>query len=193
MDLLADYPFALKITIEGLLAEAPLTSPTHRINTTREGTTVIVTLANCAYLDRDFVLSAGLGAFKGAAVTARALKEHFILERIAEEENIEADEHDYEHEIELIAEQSEQSPRRVRARLEKNNMMDSLRNQIIERKVVDLVLEHAKFQDRPYKPEQLDVEAVEQAAGGDEEEAAIPEAKHAEPGEPPQRTGVERQ
>ena len=128
-----------------------------------------------------------------AAVTARALKEHFILERIAEEEGIEANEQDYEHEIELIAEQSEQSPRRVRARLEKNGLMDSLRNQIIERKAVDLVLSHAEFKDLPYKPEQLDVEALEQAAGGEEQEDSIPEAKHAEETEPPQRTsGQER-
>ena len=32
-------------------------------------------------------------------------------------------------------------------------MMDALRNQIIERKVLDLVLEHAKFKDVPYKPD----------------------------------------
>ena len=31
--------------------------------------------------------------------TARALKEHFIFERIAEEEEIEATDEDYEHEI----------------------------------------------------------------------------------------------
>jgi len=71
VDLLADYPFGLKIIIEGLLAEAPLTSPTHPIHTGREGSTRIVTLAGGARLDRDFVLSGELGAFKGASVTAR--------------------------------------------------------------------------------------------------------------------------
>ena len=37
------------------------------------------------------------------------LKEHFILERIAEEEKIDADADDYEHEIALIARQEGQS------------------------------------------------------------------------------------
>ena len=73
------------------------------------------------------------------ASTARALKEHFILERIAEDEEIDADEQDYEAEIRLIASQTDESPRRVRARLEKSGSMDVLRNQIIERKVIERI------------------------------------------------------
>ena len=82
-------------------------------------------------------------------LTARALKEHFILERIAEDQEIEAEEEDYDSEIRLIAAQRNESPRRVRARLEKSGSMDVLRNQIIERKVVDLILEHAQFHEVP--------------------------------------------
>lgn len=106
--------------------------------------------------------------------TARALKEHFILERIAEEEKIEAETADYDEEVRLIAAQSNSSPRRVRAKLEKEGMMDTLRNQIIERKVIDLVLQHATFKDVPYTPEGLETEAVDQAAGGEEEQSDIP-------------------
>ena len=69
------------------------------------------------------------------ASTAKALKEHFILERIAEDQKIEAEPDDFDREVELIAEQSDESPRRVRARLEKRGLMDTLRNQIVERKV----------------------------------------------------------
>ncbi len=47
--------------------------------------------------------------------TARALKEHFILERIAEAENITDEPADYDAEIKLIAAQSGESARRVRA------------------------------------------------------------------------------
>ena len=65
----------------------------------------------------------------------------------------------------------------MRARLEKRGLMDTLRNQIIERKVIDLVLSHAKFKDVPYKPEGDDTEAIDQAAGG-ERRGSIPEAKH---------------
>lgn len=126
-----------------------------------------------------------------AASTARALKEHFILERIAEEEKVEASPEDYQAEIALIAAQSGESVRRVRARLEKGGVMDALRNQIIERKVIGLVLSLAKFKDVPYKPEGVETEAIDQAAGGKDTETEIPEAKH--PGEAePLRTPKER-
>ncbi len=114
--------------------------------------------------------------------TARALKEHFILERIAEEESVEdPTEADYDKEIRLIAAQSDETPRRVRAKLEKSGRMDVLRNQIIERKVIDLILSYAEFRDVPYKPERTQAEAVEMSAGGGDE-SDIPEAK-AEGGE----------
>jgi trigger factor len=113
------------------------------------------------------------------ASTAQALKEHFILERIAEEEKIDADEADYESEIRLIASQSGESARRVRARLEKAGSMDVLRNQIIERKVIERILEHAKFKEVPYDLRRTEEEAVDHAAGGGEQ-ADIPEAKYDE-------------
>ncbi len=100
------------------------------------------------------------------AGTAQALKEHFILERIAEDQEIDADDADYEAEIKLIAAQSGESPRRVRAKLEKGGSMDVLRNQVIERKVIDLILENAEFEEVPYQPEASDVEALDLAAGG---------------------------
>jgi trigger factor len=109
------------------------------------------------------------------ASTATALKEHFILERIAEEEKIDVDEGDYEKEIFLIAAQSGESPRRVRAQLEKRGLMDVLRNQIIERKVLELVQSEAKFKDEPYEPQKMDTEAIAVFAGGGSE-AAIPVA-----------------
>jgi trigger factor len=101
-----------------------------------------------------------------AASTATALKEHFILERIAEEEKLDVEEGDYDKEIFLIAAQSGESPRRVRAQLEKRGLMDVLRNQIIERKVLELVQKEAKFNDEKYKPEKSDTEAIAIAAGG---------------------------
>ena len=46
--------------------------------------------------------------------------------------------------------------------------MDVLRNQIIERKVIDLILANAVFHEVPYKIEESDVAALElTAAGGD--------------------------
>jgi trigger factor len=106
------------------------------------------------------------------ASTARSLKEHFILERIAEELKVEDTPEDYETEIELIAAQSGESVRRVRAHLEKRGLMDTLRNQIIERKVIEMILADAKFKDVPYELEAPEAEAIDEAAGGEGEPAA---------------------
>jgi trigger factor len=112
------------------------------------------------------------------ASTATALKEHFILERVAEEEKIDAEEGDYEKEIFLIAMQSGESPRRVRAQLEKRGLMDVLRNQIVERKVLERVQQEAKFKDEKYEPPKVDAEAISMAAGGGSG-AAIPSVTEA--------------
>ena len=116
------------------------------------------------------------------ASTARALKEHFILERIAEEEGIADSAADYDEEIRAIAAQSGESPRRVRAGLERRGLMDVLRNQIIERKTVDLITSEAKFKDVPFEFPKPDTEAVDHAVCGSVlGEDEIPVATHAEP------------
>jgi trigger factor len=112
--------------------------------------------------------------------TASALKEHFILERIAEEEKIDAQGNDYDREIELIALQSGQSPRRVRAQIEKRGLMDVLRNQIIERKVIELVRSQARFRDVPLadrEAESADVEAIDVAVAGAHDTSSIPQVE----------------
>lgn len=113
------------------------------------------------------------------ATTARALKEHFILEKIAEDEKIEAEPGDYDKEIELIADQADESPRRVRARIEKKGLMDTLRNQIIERKVIELIQSQAEFRDVPYSPPKDEVVAVNYTAAATSGES-IPHAEHDE-------------
>ncbi|MDR2170400.1 MAG: trigger factor [Planctomycetaceae bacterium] len=100
--------------------------------------------------------------------TAKALKEHFILEKIAEAENIVDKEEDREREIELLARSYGISPRKLKANIEKNNQMDLLRNQIIERKVIQQIAKHAVFIEVPFEFEVLDIEAVKwSVTGGD--------------------------
>jgi trigger factor len=108
--------------------------------------------------------------------TETALKEHFILERIAEDNKLEAEPPDYDNEIRQIAAQSGESARRVRARMEKRGQIDTLRNQIVERKVINLITEHATIKEVPLDLPSQDTVAIEFAIG-EKQEANIPEAK----------------
>ena len=112
------------------------------------------------------------------ASTERAMKEHFIFERIAEEQEIDAESDDFDAEIRMIAMQGQDSPRRVRARLEKRGQMDALRNQIIERKVIELITSHATFTESPFEPGKNETVAIDHAISGHQDEAEIPDAKY---------------
>jgi trigger factor len=81
--------------------------------------------------------------------TALSLKEHFVLQKIAEVEKIDVDEADIDDEIERMAEQGDESPRRVRARLEKEDLLEALAAEIIERKALDLILDSAEYEEVP--------------------------------------------
>ncbi|MCP4501973.1 MAG: trigger factor, partial [Deltaproteobacteria bacterium] len=115
------------------------------------------------------------------ATTEAALREHFILEQIAEEESVEADDSDYDAEIALIAQQSDTPERRVRARLEKQGQMDALRNQIVERKVIEMIVESAKVTEEPVDKKSGDDAgefAVYHSVLNTKETDSIPEAKY---------------
>lgn len=113
--------------------------------------------------------------------TVQALREHFVLEKIAEDHEIEASPEDYDKEIELIADQSDSSPRRVRARLEKTGQMDAIRNQIVERLVIEKITEAGKITDKEdlsfLKPQE-ESSSIDFTVAGDFDE--IPEALHDE-------------
>lgn len=110
--------------------------------------------------------------------TENLLKEHFILERIAEQEKVEDLPEDYDREIARIAMQRNDSPRRVRARLERAGSMDTLRNMIIEQKVIDLIESHAKFKDTSYNSaDTTDFFGAEFHLAG-QPKAEIPDAKY---------------
>jgi trigger factor len=115
------------------------------------------------------------------AATEQALREHFILEQIAEDEKIEATPEDFDQEIDLIAEQSDMAARRVRTRLEKSGQMDALRNQIVERKVVDLIVERATVTEHPMSYQGQDEEqeyALNESVIAMKDLESIPEAKY---------------
>jgi trigger factor len=113
--------------------------------------------------------------------TLRSLKEFFILAKIAEAEDIKVDETDMEFEIETIAARTDESPRRVRARIEKDGLADALMSQVLERKAIDRILEFVKLEEIALVEDKA-VETLDQTA------TTAPESEGSEasstPGEP---------
>jgi trigger factor len=81
--------------------------------------------------------------------TALGLKEHFVMQKIAEAEKIEINDDDIDQEIDRIASQNGESPRRVRSQLEKEDLLEALAVQLLERKSLDLILQNAEYLDVP--------------------------------------------
>ena len=94
--------------------------------------------------------------------TRQALKEHFVLDRIATKEAVEVTPIDIDSEINMMAVQRGESPRKVRARLQKSGVIENLEAQIRERKAVDLILKSAQFEDvaAPVAANSDDVQAL---------------------------------
>jgi trigger factor len=104
--------------------------------------------------------------------TLQSLKEFFVLAKIADAEKIEIEDDDIEAEIERIAERTDESPRRVRARIQKEGQMDSLATQILEEKTIDRILEFVKLEDAPLAEETAVATLDQTAAPPGAEEAA---------------------
>lgn len=120
----------------------------------------------------------------------RSLKELILLSKIAETEEIKVEDDDFLAEIEAIAERTGESPRRIRSRLEKEGMAEQLTTQILERKVIDRILESSTVEDdvtASSEPE-VSVETLDHAAA---EEVETPEAAAEETAGAAQAAGAE--
>ena len=95
--------------------------------------------------------------------TLKSLKEFFVLAKIAEAEDIKVEDEDMEVEIDAIADRTDESPRRVRARVEKEGLADAMASQILERKTIDRILQYVKLEEIPLI-EDKSVETLDQAA-----------------------------
>src|SRR5262249_17352017 len=82
-----------------------------------------------------------------------------------EGEKIEVDDDEIDLEIERLADLEKESPRRVRAQLEKEDLMETLAAQLIERKALNLILDHAEYEDVPLdKKAEAGLESVDAQA-----------------------------
>ena len=104
--------------------------------------------------------------------TALALKEHFVLQKVAEVEKIEIDDDDLDREIDRIADQAGESFRKVKARMEKEEMMEALAADLLERKALDLILSEAKYEDYEWQADKHGDEIATVSEG------AVPESEN---------------
>jgi trigger factor len=118
--------------------------------------------------------------------TAAALKEHFVLQKVAEVEKLEIEDEDVDAEIERIADQTGESPRKVRARMDKEDLMEALATDLLERKALDLILSTATYEDYPLNAEEqsgevatVSAQAVPGSEAGPAEQPAPPPAENA--------------
>ena len=95
--------------------------------------------------------------------TLRSLKEFFLLAKIAEAEGIKVEDDDLDAEIGALAERTDENPRRVRARVEKEGLADAMASQILERKAIDRILDYIKLEEVPLVEDKA-VETLDQAA-----------------------------
>ena len=96
--------------------------------------------------------------------TLRSLKEFFLLTKIAEEEEVKVEESDIEDEIRAMSERTDETPRRIRARIEKEGLGESLATQILERKAIERILEYVKIEDVVETREETGVETLDESA-----------------------------
>lgn len=103
--------------------------------------------------------------------TANALKEHFVLQKIAELEDIEIEDEDIDQEIERIADRAGESFRKVKARMEKEDMIETIAADVLEQKALDLILADAIYQDYEWNADEESGEVA--TVSGD----ALPESE----------------
>jgi trigger factor len=112
--------------------------------------------------------------------TLQSLKEFFLLAKIAEAEEIKVEDEDMEAEIMALAMRTDESPRRIRARVEKEGLDDVLASQILERKTIDRISDYVKFEETALT-EETSVETIDETVGvaseEPEEESAPTEAE----------------
>jgi trigger factor len=112
-----------------------------------------------------------------ARSTAAALKEHFVLQKIAELEKLEIEDEDIDAEIEAIADRTNDSARKVRGRLEREDLIEALATELLERRALDLVLQSATYEDYPFNPmKEMDDEGVSTVDASATDEQITPAA-----------------
>lgn len=124
----------------------------------------IIELQQAGYGDEEIRARINVLRQNSQATTAESLKQQFVLQRIAEAEEIKIEEADLEAEIDELAARTGDSKRRVRARIEKESLWESVALHALERKAVEKILEYATIKDVPFEEEELRSTGLDEAA-----------------------------
>jgi trigger factor len=162
--------------VDHLLAKTPFDLPSDLVDREEKSTIrrLVMELRKEGITDAEIRASEAAIRANAHESTLRSLKELLLLSKIAEAEEIEVDDEDFLAEIEAMAERSGESPRRIRSRLDKEGLTQQLTTQILERKVIDRILQLSTVEDdvtASAEPEAV-AETLDHAAA----EAEAPEA-----------------
>lgn len=97
------------------------------------------------------------------------LRASMLLERVADEENIEVSDEEVEEEINTMAESSGQPIEQVRAALTKEGGERSIADRLRNRKALDLLVTHANIRDEEWRDEEPEAEQAEADAASEAE------------------------
>jgi trigger factor len=157
--------------LDQLLAQTPFDLPADLVAREEQNTIrrLVMELRQEGISDNEIRASEAAIRANAHESALRSLKELILLSKIAETEEIEVGDDDFAVEVEAMAERTGESPRRIRSRLEKEGMTQQLATQILERKVIDHILQSATVEDdvtASAEPE-VAVETLDHAAGGE--------------------------
>lgn len=79
---------------------------------------------------------------------AESIRFSLLLQKIAKTEGIEVSDKDVDEDIERFAKSSNVTPEKVRSKLNNDNGLDGLKADILERKVIDFLVENGKIKGR---------------------------------------------
>ena len=108
-----------------------------------------------------------------AAASQRAqtnLKTDFLLQRIAEEENIQITQEELANRVAAMANQAKKPIKSFASELQKNGQLRGIQHSMILSKTIDFLLEHAKVSETS---EQLENDAAEETSQADSGDPAV--------------------
>ncbi|MBI3735796.1 trigger factor, partial [Candidatus Sumerlaeota bacterium] len=89
------------------------------------------------------------------------IKYAYVLAQVAKVEKLEVTEEELEKEIAAMAEKSGRKPLAIRAKLEAEKRLDSLKNQLLDRKTADFLLANNTVEKVAAKPAEAESEKKE--------------------------------